>query len=86
MYWTPSKMISLLGERVNNESSVLYWCWKNKIPVYCPALTDGAVGDNIFFFNTKHEQKIRLDFVEGDILLIIYITNTNRLICLSYLI
>ncbi|KAA6383473.1 MAG: putative Deoxyhypusine synthase, partial [Streblomastix strix] len=62
--WTPSKMISLLGERVNNESSVLYWCWKNKIPVYCPALTDGAVGDNIFFYNARHEQKIRLDIVE----------------------
>lgn len=26
-----------------------YWCWKNDIPVYCPAITDGSVGDMMFF-------------------------------------
>lgn len=26
--WTPSKMIKLLGERINNEESVYYWASK----------------------------------------------------------
>ena len=26
--WTPSKMIHLLGERINNEESVYYWAAK----------------------------------------------------------
>ena len=41
MIWTPSKMIKLLGERINNEESVYYWCAKNDIPVLFPAITDG---------------------------------------------
>lgn len=32
--WTPSKMIHLLGERINNEESVYYWAAKNNIPVF----------------------------------------------------
>ena len=43
--WTPSKMIKLLGERIENEESVYYWCSKNNIPVFCPAITDGSIGD-----------------------------------------
>jgi deoxyhypusine synthase len=35
--------------QVNDERSVYYWCWKNDIPVYCPAITDGSVGDMMFF-------------------------------------
>jgi deoxyhypusine synthase len=51
---TPSELIWKLGEKINNEKSIYYWAWKNKIPVYCPALTDGALGDNIYFFSFKH--------------------------------
>ena len=36
--WTPAKMIRLMGEKIDNEESVYYWCWKNDIPVFCPAL------------------------------------------------
>ena len=31
-----------------NEDSILYWAWKNKIPVVIPGITDGAVGYNIW--------------------------------------
>ena len=51
--WTPSKMIARMGKEINNENSVYYWCWKNNIPVFCPALTDGAVGDMIYFHSYK---------------------------------
>lgn len=40
--WTPSKVIERLGIEINDESSVLYWAAKHKIPVFCPALTDGC--------------------------------------------
>lgn len=49
-----SDIISLLGERINNKESIYYWAWKNKIQVYCPVITDGALGDNIYFFKFKH--------------------------------
>ena len=47
--FTPSKMISRIGEKIQHEESIYYWCWKNDIPVYCPAFTDGALGDVIYF-------------------------------------
>ena len=53
--WSPSKMIQLMGERINNEDSVLYWAWKNKIPVFCPAIIDGAVGDVMYFHSYERE-------------------------------
>ncbi|XP_006661240.1 deoxyhypusine synthase-like isoform X2 [Oryza brachyantha] len=46
--WTPSKVIARLGKEINDESSYLYWAYKNNIPVYCPALTDGSLGDMLF--------------------------------------
>lgn len=48
-------MIKRFGERINDERSIYYWCAKNNIPVYCPALTDGAIGDMMFYFNYKEE-------------------------------
>ncbi|KAL6266305.1 hypothetical protein P5V15_003164 [Pogonomyrmex californicus] len=52
--WTPSKMIARLGEEINNEDSIYYWAAKNKIPVFCPALTDGSLGDMMFFHSFKN--------------------------------
>jgi deoxyhypusine synthase len=63
--WTPSKMIHRMGKEINNEESVYYWCWKNNIPVYCPAITDGAVGDMIYFHSYKNPGFV-LD-IAGDI-------------------
>ena len=51
--WTPSKMIHRLGKEIDDESSVLYWATKNDIPIFCPALTDGSVGDMLYFHSYK---------------------------------
>lgn len=51
--YTPSEFISRLGKEIDNEESVLYWAHKNGIPVFCPALTDGSVGDMIYFHSYK---------------------------------
>lgn len=51
--WTPSKVIARLGHEINDESSVLYWASKNNIPIFCPALTDGSIGDMIYFHSYK---------------------------------
>jgi deoxyhypusine synthase len=34
---------------------VYYWAWKNNIPVFCPALTDGAIGDILFTNSFKND-------------------------------
>lgn len=52
--WTPSKIIQRLGERIDNEESIYFWAAKNKIPVFCPALTDGSIGDMMYFHSFKN--------------------------------
>jgi deoxyhypusine synthase len=49
-----SDFIKLLGKKIDNPESIYYWCYKNNIEVYCPALTDGSIGDMIHFFMYEH--------------------------------
>nr|CEO86979.2 deoxyhypusine synthase [Crotalaria spectabilis] len=51
--WTPSKLVARLGKEINNESSYLYWAYKNNISVYCPGLTDGSLGDMLYFHSFR---------------------------------
>ncbi|KAK9534956.1 hypothetical protein VZT92_007369 [Zoarces viviparus] len=62
-HWTPSKMIHRLGKEINNPDSVYYWAYKNNIPVFSPALTDGSLGDMIYFHSYKSPGLV-LDIVE----------------------
>jgi deoxyhypusine synthase len=65
IYWTPSKIIHRLGKEINNEESVYYWAYKNNIPVFCPSLTDGSLGDMLYFHTFKSSpRQLRVDIVE----------------------
>lgn len=43
-----------LGESLRDEKSILYWAAKNKIPVFVPGITDGAVGSQAWLFYESH--------------------------------
>ncbi|WPH02086.1 Hypothetical protein R9X50_00494100 [Acrodontium crateriforme] len=65
IHWTPSKVIARLGKEINDERSVYYWAYKNNIPVFCPALTDGSLGDMLYFHTFKSSpEQLRIDIVE----------------------
>ncbi|TNN19525.1 Deoxyhypusine synthase isoform 2 [Schistosoma japonicum] len=61
--WTPSKLINRLGKEINHKDSIYYWCYKNKIPVFCPGLTDGSLGD-VLFSHTYRSPGFKIDLVE----------------------
>merc|ERR1712187_532613 len=63
--WTPSKMIHRFGKEIDNPESVCYWAYKNNIPVFSPAITDGSIGDMLYFHSYKRPGFV-LDLV-GDI-------------------
>lgn len=67
LIWSPSTIIDRLGKEINNESSVLYWCHKNKIPVFCPGLTDGSLGDMLYFHSFKASPSRLLVDINQDI-------------------
>ena len=47
--WTPSRVIARLGAEMDNGASFCTWAARHGIPVYCPAITDGSLGDMLFF-------------------------------------
>lgn len=62
--WTPSKVIHRLGKEINDERSVYYWAYKNNIPVFCPALTDGSLGDMLYMHTFKSSPlQLKIDIV-----------------------
>jgi len=62
--WSPSKIIARLGKEINNPNSVYYWCWKNDIPVFCPAITDGSLGDMLYFNSYEKGTPLVVDIAQ----------------------
>lgn len=68
---SPREFIALIGNHLpknqytkeNHEQSFVFWAIKNNIPLYCPAITDGSIGDIITFFKAKHPE-FALDITE----------------------
>ena len=50
---SPSEVARAIGESISDENSFLYWCAKNRIPVYSPGITDSAIGLQTYFFKQK---------------------------------
>ena len=50
-----SEIIRMLGKEINHKDSILYWAYKNDIPVICPAIMDGAFGDLLHYFKNNHK-------------------------------
>ncbi|KAL8690426.1 MAG: hypothetical protein Q9218_004126 [Villophora microphyllina] len=53
LVWCPSMVVRRLGKEINNEASICYWAYKNDIPIFCPAMTDGSFGDMLFFHGMR---------------------------------
>lgn len=51
--WTPSSVIARLGRELDDDRSIYTWAARNDIPVFCPALTDGSLGDMLYFHSYK---------------------------------
>ncbi len=54
-----SELCNEIGSRLRSDS-ILYWAWKNEIPVVVPGITDGAVGYQIWQFSQNHRLRLNL--------------------------
>jgi deoxyhypusine synthase len=52
--WSTKDLIWEFGRRLENETngkdSIIYWAWKNKIPIFIPGITDGAFGSQLWMY------------------------------------
>ncbi|CAB49668.1 deoxyhypusine synthase [Pyrococcus abyssi] len=53
-------MDEVLGKE--KEKSIIYWAYKRDVPIFCPAITDGSIGDMLYFFKEeRHDSKLVID-------------------------
>lgn len=52
--WAPSEMFREIGLSLKDENSILYQAAQNEIPIFCPAVTDGAFGFHLFMFQQNN--------------------------------
>jgi deoxyhypusine synthase len=63
--WSTRDLIWAFGEAIskdkNCEESIIYWAWKNKIPIFIPGPTDGSWGSQLWmFWQTHRDFKLNL--------------------------
>jgi len=51
---SPSTIAKEIGNSVSDKGSFLYWCSKNRIPVFSPGITDSAIGLQTYFFKQRY--------------------------------
>jgi deoxyhypusine synthase len=52
--WPVSEMLREIGLSLKDEDSILYQAAKNNVPIFCPAVTDGAFGFHLYLFQQDH--------------------------------
>ena len=68
--WAIGEYISKTSKK--REESILYWAWKNKIPVFIPGPTDGSVGSQIWMFSQKTDFRLNILKDEQDLSNIVF--------------
>ena len=57
-----------VGKRMNDESSIMHWAFKNQIPFIIPGITDGAFGLQLTMFMQDHKD-FRIDVFKDELFL-----------------
>jgi deoxyhypusine synthase len=67
--WAVSDLLKEIGLILDDKNSILYQAAKNNVPIFCPAITDGALGFHLYLFQQKHKDFV-IDVVKdfGNIL------------------
>jgi len=66
-----------IGKRLK-EDSILYWSWKNNIPIIVPGITDGAIGYQLWQFYQMHKD-FRINILEDEQFLSDLVWNAKKL-------
>ena len=63
------ELIKFVGEKISKEKnakdSIVYWAWKNNIPIIIPGITDGSFGSQIWTFKEMHRDFV-IDVFEDE--------------------
>ena len=67
--------------RENCKDSFLFWAAKNKVPVFCPGITDGAIGDMTVFYRQKNPE-FMIEVAKDHSLITSLMQNADKTVCI----
>ena len=73
----PREFIRQIGLEIKDDSSILYWAAKNNIPIFCPSIIDGAIGDMVMFFKQSHPDFV-LDVSQEILDIVRFVLNSEK--------
>ena len=70
--YSTSELISFIGSKISKEKSakesIVFWAWKNNIPIIVPGITDGSVGSQIWMYSQK-DKDFKINLIKDEDLL-----------------
>ena len=54
-----------IGKKINSSSSLLYWAFQKKVPIFVPGIMDGAVGSQIWLF-AERRRTFKVDVIADE--------------------
>ena len=56
--WAVSDMLREFGLMLDDEDSILFQAAKNNVPIFCPSITDGSMGFQLYMFQDNNKDFI----------------------------
>jgi deoxyhypusine synthase len=75
--WNVSDMLREFGLMLKDQNSILFQAAKNNVPVFCPAITDGALGFHLFMLQQKHNDFI-VDVVDDFKKIVLFVSHDDK--------
>ncbi len=67
--WSTKELIWEFGKHLEKEKkgkeSIMYWSWKNKIPIFIPGIMDGAFGSQLWMFYQENRD-LTIDLLKDE--------------------
>jgi len=67
--WSTRELVWEFGKHLqkekNHNDSLIYWAWKNKIPMFIPGITDGAFGSQLWMYYQEHRD-LTIDLLKDE--------------------
>jgi len=67
--WSTRELVWEFGKELekekNGKESIIYWSYKNRIPMYIPGITDGAFGSQIWMYYQEHRD-LKIDLLKDE--------------------
>jgi deoxyhypusine synthase len=66
--YSSRQILSLLGENIDDENSILHTAYKHGVPIFAPALNDSSIGIGLtlYYENHKNKERITLDSIKDN--------------------